>query len=331
MEAIESELVDYLMVLWKRKWIIILGTFLLVIVTGTVSFLINPIFEIDTIIQPGKFFVQNAAGNFEEVIVEDPQQIADIVMHKSYDAAIAAVLNLNEEDLPEIKGQSIKNTLLTRIWIKSHNIELSKKILNSLINFLREDVDKKINIEINNFDSLIKSYEIEKERRREQIEILKKKLRIIDKRKKDILIEIESLKKRISELETEQLKVLKKEEKSEIESLAILLYSNEVQQSFQYYDDLNEKLSEEKLKEEDQNTEIQIETAEINNLDNRIANIKEMKGRIDYTKIVKEPTSSLDPVHPKKGLYVLIACIVGLAAFTMLAFFIDYVKRAKSS
>ena len=145
------------------------------------------------------------------------------------------------------------------------------------------------------------------------------------------MVEIESLKKRISELETEQLKVLKKEDKSEIESLAILLYSNEVQQSFQYYDDLNEKLSEEKLKEEDQNTEIQIETAEINNLDNRIANIKEMKGRIDYTKIVKEPTSSLDPVHPKKGLYVLVACIVGLAAFTLLAFFIDYVKRAKSS
>lgn len=331
MEAKESELVDYLMVLWKRKWIIILGTILIMIGTGVVSFIITPAYEIDTIIQPGKFFVQNQSGNFEEVVVEDPQQIADKVMHKSYDATIAAILSLDEADFPTIKAQRIKNTLLTRIWVINHDIEQSKKILDSLITLLREDVDKKISIEINNIEYIIKSFEIEKERRREEIGILKKKNIIIDKRKKDIIKEIESLKNRISELEKEQLKALKKGEKSEIESLAMLLYSNEIQQSLQYYDDLNEKLSEEKIKEEDNNTDIQIETAEINNLDNKIANMRRIKGRIDYTKTVKEPTSSLDPVYPKKGLYILVACVVGLIVFTFFAFLLEYIKKSKAN
>lgn len=331
MEAKESELVDYLMILWKRKWSVILGTILIMIGTGAVSFIIKPAYEIDAIIQPGKFFVQNQAGNFEEVVVEDPQQIADKVMHKSYDAAIVAMLSLNEESFPTIKAQRIKNTLLTRIWVTNRDVELSKKILDSLINLLREDVDKKISIEINNVEYIIKSYEIEKERRKEEIGILKKKNSIIDKRKKDIIKEIESLKDRISELEKEQLKALKKGEKSEIESLAMLLYSNEIQQSFKYYDDLNEKLSDEKIKEEDNNTDIQKETAEINKLDNQIANMREIKGRIDYTKTVKGPTSSLDPVYPKKGLYVLVACIIGLIVFTFFAFLLEYIKRSKAN
>jgi LPS O-antigen subunit length determinant protein (WzzB/FepE family) len=330
MEAKESELVDYLMVLWKRKWTIILGTILIIVGAGAVSFIITPAYEIDAIIQPGKFFIENQAGNFEEVVVENPQQIADKVIHKSYDASVTTILGLDEEGLPTINAQRIKNTLLTRIWVVNHDIELSKKILDSLITLLRKDIDKKIDIEMNNIETEIKSFQIEKERRGEEIGILKKKISIIDTRKKDIIKEIESLRSRIDELEEEQLKVLKKEEKSEIESLAMLLYSNEVQQSLRYYDDLNEKLSEEKLKEADANAYIQIHTAEINNLDNKIANMEEIKGRIDYTKIVKEPTSTLDPVYPKKALYMLIACIAGLIIFTSFALLLEFMKRSKA-
>jgi len=128
-------------------------------------------------------------------------------------------------------------------------------------------------------------------------------------------------------LEKEQLKVLKKENRTEIESLGMLLYSNEIQQSLRYNDLLNEKLSNEKLKEGNVNSDLQVEYASINKIDNTIVNLKERKGRIDYTKIIKEPTSSIYPVSPRKKLNVLIAGILGLMIFTLLAFFLEYIKR----
>jgi hypothetical protein len=60
----------------------------------------------------------NQAGNLEQIIVEAPQQIADKVNHKSYDALIAAELGIDLEKLPEIKADNIRDTLLVRIRIR---------------------------------------------------------------------------------------------------------------------------------------------------------------------------------------------------------------------
>ena len=95
----------------------------------------------------------------------------------------------------------------------------------------------------------------------------------------------------------------------------MLLYSNEIQQSLEYHNTLNELLSKKKIEEEDMNFEID--------------NLNERKGRLDYVQLIKEPTSSLYPISPKKKLNVLIASILGLMAFTMLAFFLESLEKHK--
>jgi LPS O-antigen subunit length determinant protein (WzzB/FepE family) len=157
MEEKEAELMDYLLILWRKKWIIILGILFSVVLTGVISLLLRPVYEVDAMVQPGKFFVQNEAGNIEQLVVEDPQQIADKVRHKSYDALIAAELKIGEEDLPAIREESIRNTLLTRVWIRDADVDLSKKVLDSLIRFIQKDIDAKIDVEFNNLDSSIKA------------------------------------------------------------------------------------------------------------------------------------------------------------------------------
>lgn len=330
MEEKEVYLSDYLNIIWKKKWIIIIGTILSMIVAGVVSFLIKPIYEIDVIVQPGKFFLKSQDGSFEEYVVEEPRQIADKVKYKSYDAIIAFELNIDRKKFPKIMAEDIKNTLLARMWIKDHDVELSQKILHSLVGYLKEDIDKKIDIEIHNVDVGIKSSEIAKEKSIKEIEILGKKLVIIAQRKKDIIKERESAKNKIEDLEREQSKVLKKEKRSEVESLGMLLYSNEIQQSLRYYDYLNEKLSEKRIEEEDMKSKIQEEKTNINFHNNNIENLKEIKGRIDYTKVIKEPTSSTYPISPKKKLNVLIAGILGLMVFIFVAFFINYIEKNKT-
>jgi len=68
----------------------------------------------------------------------------------------------------------------------------------------------------------------------------------------------------------------------------------------------------------------------IKQLENEIDNLNERKGRIDYTQLIKEPTSSLYPVSPKKKLIVSITGILGLMIFTVLAFFLEYVEKQKA-
>lgn len=331
MEEKEIELIDYLNAFWKRKWIIILGTLSLVIITTILCFIAKPVYQVNAIVQPGKMFVENLSGNFSEVVVESPIQIADKIKQRSYDALIAADLNMSEYEIYRTSAEFIVNTLLTKMWVKGPDIELGKKILNSLINQIKKDLDEKIDVEINNIDFLIKECEIDKERRGKEIESLKTRLKIIDKRKKDIIIELDSIKKGLENIKKSQVDILKKENKSESESLGLLLYSVEIQQTLFVSDQINEKLSRQRLDEAQTKSDIQEEYSEIRKLDNTSANLRERKGRIDYTKVVKEPTSSNIPIYPKKKLFFLVSLILGLIIFTMIAFLLEYVEKKKGS
>ena len=59
--------------------------------------------------------------------------------------------------------------------------------------------------------------------------------------------------------------------------------------------------------------------------------IEDKKARIDYTQLIKEPTSSLYPVSPNKRMNVLIAGILGIIIFTMLALFLEYLEKQKTT
>jgi capsular polysaccharide biosynthesis protein len=325
MQKNEPELIDYARVIWEKKWIIIFGTILCMVLAALISVFLKPVYEIDAIIQPGKFFVVNQQGNFEEFIVEDPQQIADKVMHESYNSLIA--MELKKQKLPQIRAESIKETLLTRIWIKSAKIEESQQILDIIIRLIKADIDAKIKIEIRNIEAEINEIEIDKERLVKQIDIMRKKLKVVEMRKNSITKEMESMSARIKDMENGQLNALKKEKTSQVESLTLLLYSNEIQQSIYQYDLLNEKLSRERLLEESIYSDIEVETANLKIAENDIGNLIEQKGRIDYTKVVKEPTQSSDPVFPNLETNLIIAFFAGLIIFVFIAFVIKYFHR----
>ncbi len=326
----EFVLMDYLNIIWKRKWLIVILTLFLVIAVGIISFLLPKQWEIDAIIVPSKFLVQTEAGQFNEIVVVDARQIVSQINQESYNHLIVTQLNLDIREFPKLKAENLKNTNLVRVSTKEKDTEKAKLILLSLFNHLKSQLDEKVDIEIKGIDSDIKSKGIEKLRIKGEIKRNKNKLNIVKQRKKDIEREMNDIKKRIEALEKEQLLSLKRENRSESESLAMLLYSNEIQQSLRYFNTLNELLSSKKIEEENVNLEIENKEKIINQLENQIDNLNEKKGRIDYTQLIKEPTSSLYPVSPKKKLNVLIAGILGLMAFTMLAFFLESLEKHKA-
>ena len=461
----EIDWMNYLNIIWKKKWIIIIPTFVLVVVVGIYSFLQPKVWEVDAIIVPSKFFIQTAQGTFQEVLVNDPKQIASQINQNAYNTLISAELNLNIRGFPRLYAENLKETNLIRISVKESDVEKAKQILYSLFNHLKRDLDKRIDVEIKGLDTqveskknIIKSKEIEIENYKNSIKLTKlriegrkneiktKQNRIKDKenliktkenaiksenntiklknlnieskkiekktvgkeintlnnkhtiseeREESITKEMKEVKDRINKIEEEQRKVLKK--RSNKNALAILLYSNEVQNNLRYYNTLDEKLTSERITQEninftieeknetikltdnqieqiktqiddiktqiddintqidDINTQIDDINTQIDNVkneierinsnidkiknsiiikNNEIANTKigisllhERKARIDHALLIKEPTSSINPVSPKKKRNVMIAGIFGLMIFTLLAFFIEYVKK----
>ena len=330
MEEDEIELMDFLNVIWKKKWLIILPTLFCVVIAGIISFRLPHIWEVDAIIQPSKILVKTEQGKFEEVVIVSPKQIVGQISQEVYNRLIGAELNLDIRTFPKLKAENLRDTNLVKVSIRERDTEEAKLILLSLFKHLKADLDEKIDIEMKGIDSQIKNQEIVKTMIEDQIKVFKSKLRIVKQRKKEIEAEMSDVRKRIKLLEEEQSVNLKKEKRSESESLGMLLYSNEIQQSLRYHNTLNELLNNKKIEEENLNLELDNGDKKIKQIENTINDLNEKRGRIDYAQFIKEPTSSLSPVSPRKKLNVLIAGILSLMIFTILAFFLEYIRKNKA-
>jgi capsular polysaccharide biosynthesis protein len=327
MEENEVELMDYLQVIWKRKWIIIIPTLICMIAAGVVSFILPRVWEIDALIRPGKFFIQTEDGLLEEVVVGDRTQITDRINQGYYNSLIATELNLDIREIPKIKAEDLKNTDLIRISLRREDIEKAKIILHSLFKYIKRELDAELNIVIKEINSQIETNEITRLDSEAEIAALKKKLNIVKQRRFDIGQEMNRIRKRIELLERERSSMLKKLSKNESESLAMLLNQSEIQQSLRYYNLLNEHLINKKIEEEDIHVETEKKERRVKQIESEIDYLKKRKDEIDYTQLIKEPTASLHPVAPRKKLNVLIAAILGLMIFTSLAFFLEYVEK----
>lgn len=326
----EIELIDFLNIIWKRKWIIVLPTLLCVIAAVVFSILTPPKWEIDSVMLPSKFLLQTEGGQFSEVMFVNPKQIVGQINQSTYDNLIASKLNLDLKSFPRLIAENLRDTSLIRVSIKENDVEQAKKILYLLFEYLQEELDMKAHIEINSIETQIKSDEIEMVKIEKESLASQKKLRIIRKRISEIEKEMSETKMRIEVLEKEQLANMKKEGRTEYESLSMLLFSNEIQQSLRHRDALSELLSSKRIQGENINLGIERSKEEINQIINNISNLDEKKKRINFTQLIKEPTSSRSPVSPKRKLNVIITGLTVFVLFTMLAFFLEYVEIKKN-
>jgi len=193
---------------------------------------------------------------------------------------------------------------------------------------------------INNKNLDIQSKNIDIEKTRQAIASAGKKLAISEDRSRSLVNEMKGVKSRVDQNEKLQ-KTLLAEKKEGIDTLGLLLYSNEIQQNFRYYGTLEENLSKARIDQENFRFFVREQEQAIKGLKNQIERISqeiagirndmellvEKKQRIDYTQLVKEPTVSLYPVSPKKKLNVAIAGFLGLFCFSILVLFLDSVKK----
>jgi len=126
-------------------------------------------------------------------------------------------------------------------------------------------------------------------------------------------------------------------QESEKNVLSVLLHSNTIQQNIAYLNTLRDRADQIESNINDLELQIaQLQTA-LNDLERQkryvseeINNLEFRKNNIQNIQILQPPTSSADPIKPKKTLNVVLGAVVGLFAMLFLAFFLEYIQRHRA-
>lgn len=160
----EIELVDYLDVIWRKKLLIIIPTFLIMLVAGYRAFKAPQAYAIDAIIAPGHIMMQTPGGRMEKIQVVNPMQLAIQINQGSYNADIAAALDrepfevagITAENLRDPRGpQYLPATDLILVSTIDMDQEKARQSLQALFDLVKDDLDEKIAVEALGVDARI--------------------------------------------------------------------------------------------------------------------------------------------------------------------------------
>ena len=131
----EIDLMDYVKVILKRKWLILAVFFGAAIVAGVFSFLMPKVYKIDTSLEVGQI-----AGEAVEV----PGQVVEKIKSDVYGIFVREKLQIPEEKYPKIKIENPKDTNLITLVIESAKPPESKNILEAINNLIIAEHQEKI-------------------------------------------------------------------------------------------------------------------------------------------------------------------------------------------
>jgi len=226
-EKKEIELIDYLDVIWRKKLLIVIPTFILMLLAGYCSFRAPRAFSVDAIIAPSSILLQTPGGRLEKIQVVDPMQLAIQITQGSYNADIAAALNLDPFEVSMIMAENLRDpqspqyvrgTDLVLVSTVSMEMEKAQQILQQLYELVKRDLDEKIGIESQSVDARIE--ELDSRIKEKDVEVLENEnqmaltaLEITDKDQEIKVEEIEIVKKQndiqAKSLEIESVKIEK--------------------------------------------------------------------------------------------------------------------------
>jgi len=149
----EIELIDILRVIWKWKYLILLGTLLFSVAAGIVSLTMTKIYRVDMILSPGILRIEE---NGKQIYIDSPQNIQALIEEGTFDTQILQnISNPEDNDLPKslvfnVNIPKSSNTL--KVSYQTSKIDRGLTILETLSKLL-----------INIYSSLVSYYKSEAE------------------------------------------------------------------------------------------------------------------------------------------------------------------------
>ena len=323
----EIELIDLLRVLWKWKWMIILITLVCMLAAGVASFVMPRIYKVFTAIEPGILIMDE---NGSPVCMDSAENIKAKIESGIYNSRILKNLNIDSRKIQiKFKVTNPKSTDLIKIsseWTQDQ-IATGTKVLKQLLIELSHDYEyiiqpKKEGI---NKEILLKLSEIQN--KKNQIDFKLAVLKNIKTQENKLNRKLMTLNDDTKKIKQQRNKIL--EGKTGENSIVPLFYLTAVQQNMANFNQLNYQVNELRSKKDKLLTKVEQLKQDMNNINTVIKRLNIQKSYIENIRLISEPEASIFPIKPKKELNIALTGVVGFMLAVFIAFFAEYIKKAK--
>jgi uncharacterized protein involved in exopolysaccharide biosynthesis len=326
----EIELMDYLKVLWKWKYLILVGTLVCAIGAAVVSLNMTKIYGITTVLKPG---ILKVSDDGKIVYIDSPQNIKGIIETSGFDGQLLKNIKFPDTEEPptsvEFKVTIPKNTNILEVSHETPHVDIGMQIMKNLNQALLKQYVKLVEYYGEKQDMEIARRMSEIEDQKAVLDATKKEIHILERVINELVAEMRLVKENTASLIKQREKFVSSEPDTR-DILSAILFTNTIQQNIALDKTSRDGLSEYRSRKE--NLSLQLETTQnkIKSLLTEIKSLEFKKNSIQNIQIIKTPERSLYPVKPKTRLNVMLAGVVGLFLTIFLAFFVEYISKYKS-
>ena len=322
----EIELMDYLRVIWKWKYLIMVGPAVCALAAAVISISMPKVYSVETILQPA---VAGISENGEKIYIDSPSNMKAFIEGGSLESEIIQQLQKSNTRKPPIplqfKINIPANTELLKISYETKTVDVGNSILNELIESLSKEIIDKINYLKTKYDKQIQE-------KKNDISLSQYELHFTK-------IKIDNIKKRLAELDTEMQKVeintkimTNHRDKyiknmSEKDILLGYLHINSIQQNLNLRTEINNQILDYSSELGKAKSDLKRKQIEVDTLLKEIEDLKEKKNKIQNIQVVQQPTSSLYPINPGVKRNVMSAAAASFLLMLFLAFFLEYLLK----
>ena len=324
----EIELIDYLLVIWKYKYMILIGILLFSLFAGIFGFITwkqqPKMFLTEMTIQPGVKGVDglghriyiDTLENMKALIEEELHYgIFDSVNHKLFNPSDFKLDILNASKMLKVSVHS--KTANEGIDKSNHIVKTLQAKYTELIKIIQKEDKSLLGSEQSEIISLYAEESKVKfiiNKIKTRLDELKKQVAVCDNNSKTLLILINKL----------------KENSGQNIEYQIMQGTNIIMQNMRLRNEYRDKILEHLSKREEMRIELNWIQNRISEVEKKIRNIEEVEKIIKPVEIRSHPMTKL---LPKKEYNVkqtvVLAAFVGLFCTIFMAFFIEYIHRYK--
>ena len=284
----EISLMDLLRVIWKWKWLIIVGTLICAAAAVVYSYKLPKVYKVDMLIEPG--IIKVNAEKEELMYLDAPENISRKINQGAYNQRIMKLLNMNPKEVRlgftanmESNGKS-QIIQVSSEWEEKKQV-LGIDVLKCLLDLLTNDYgaivqQKKLNYDARITNNKNKIHDIKVQRkdlekqiqikasdiksRKNQIKIKQARLEDVRQRIEKLLLELKQVKENAEKITEKRNKLINKNNAQD--DISLMLYGTTLQQNIIYFNELNSQIY--NLRNEQNHIESQIDSfeREINNM-----------------------------------------------------------------
>ncbi len=317
----EFELRDVLFVIWKKKIIIIICILISMVIAAIISMLLPKEYQIAMKVRPG--YVTVGSEDMERSL-----RIKSEIDANAYDKKIGEELRtrLNTEIPQDIKFKVKipEGSSLLAISLEVTDIPLGMEIMQLLYSIISGIDEEIIETILQNFEDRIQLERLDLKRKKLEINSRLQNVKVNEDRISALSAIIDDAKKNNENLIQERKKLFDLSGKNEKDSLAVLLYTNTIQQTLQTINDLMRELNE-TLKRRDYEAQ---EVKELNcdelEIRDNIVKLEKQKKQIKKMELLVPPEVPKYPIRPQKKIIVLLTGVVVSFLAVIIVLFVNY-------